>query len=459
MRVSEILLNNLIRNEDFIRRANPYFKEEYFETAAERATYRHVDQYIATYNVPPTFDAILVAMSQDKAISEVAEKEIDALVGRLKTATEKQELNWLLTTAEHFCRQRALYNAIMSSIQIYEGKDKTHDWGAIPSILNEALAVSFDNSVGHDWMSDAPERFTYYNTVEDKFEFDVDFLNKITLGGVAKKTLNVLVAGPHAGKTAMLCHLATGYLKKGLNVLYITNEIAEKEIGRRIDANLLDVNIEDLANVPKSLFFSGIDAIKQKTGGTLKIKEYPATHCHVGHIAALLDELRLKQGFEPAILIVDYLNIMSSNRIKLGQSVNTYVYIKSISEELRGLATERQLPVWTATQFNRTGAKSSDPDMDTVSECVHVDELVTLSSGEMRRIVDVQIGDGIMSHDGIRTILNKSDVKRKRCFRVGTKSGRSIVVSGEHVIPTARGRLSIVGGLCVGDKVRSADAG
>ena len=366
--ISQVILNNLVRNAEFVKRAAPYLKEEYFEEDSEKAVFRHINEFIAKYSVPPTFDAVFVSLAKDKTIGEETEKKVDDLIVRLQASSDTPDITWLITESEAFCKERAIYNAIMESIHIFEGKKKGTDWGTIPTLLTDALSVSFDTSIGHDYLEDAEIRFDHYHDVVEKFPFDIDAFNVATGNGVGRKTLNVIVAGPHAGKTAMLCHLSAMYLRDGKNVLYVTNEMSEIEIAKRIDSNLFDVNISDVTSIPKGQFDNEVARLKQKYTGKLKIKEYPTSTCHVGHIRSLLNELKIKQNFEPDVIMVDYLNILTSFRIKFGQQVNMYQFIKTVSEELRGLAVEQDLPIWTATQLNKQGYMSDNPGMESISE-------------------------------------------------------------------------------------------
>jgi replicative DNA helicase len=382
MRTSEIILQNLVLNYDYAKRVIPYLKEEYFDESGDQFFFRHTSHFINKYNASPTFDALFVEFTNDKSIPENTFNQIDTLVGKLKGRKESEHLDWLLQTTESFCKERALYNSIRQSIAIFEGDDKKHDWGAIPDILNQALAVSFDTSIGHDYLSDYEKRFEYYHRVEDRLAFDIDYLNKITKGGLPPKTLNLVYAGTHAGKSAMMCHMASHNLMAGKNVLYVTLEMSEEEVSKRIDANLFDLSFDQVMTLTKKDFTSKVNKLQEKTQGILKVKEYPTATAHIGHVRSLVNELRLKQGFEPDIIYIDYINIMTSSRVKAGSNGTTsYTLMKAISEELRGLAVELNLPIFSATQFNRSASTSSDPSMDGVAESFAVNFIADLVLG------------------------------------------------------------------------------
>lgn len=382
MKTSEIILQNLVSNFEYAKRVSPYLKPDYFDDSSEQVLFKHTASFISKYNASPDYDALFIELTNDKSIPEATYNSIDTLIGKLKLKREQQNLEWLINTTESFCKERALYNSIRQSIAIFEGTDKRHDWGNIPSILTEALAVSFDNSIGHDYLDDYEKRFEYYHRVQQRLKFDIDYMNKITKGGVPPKTLNMIYAGTHTGKSAIMCHMAANNLMEGKNVLYVSFEMSEEEISKRIDANLFDVTMDELMSLTKDGFGSKITKLKKKTQGKLKVKEYPTAGAHVGHIRTLLNELLLKQGFVPDVIYIDYINIMTSSRIKAGASSTTsYSFMKSISEELRGLAVECNLPIWSATQFNRGSASSSDPSMEGIAESFAVNFIADLVLG------------------------------------------------------------------------------
>ncbi len=366
--IEHSILKNLVINEDYTRKVLPFLKEEYFEDGNQKAVFQECREFINKYDSRITYEALSIELQNRTDLTEKDYIEISQLVDRLRSDEEDQQLQWLLDVTETWCRDRAIYLALMDSIYITEGKDSKRDRGAIPSILTEALAVSFDNHIGHDYLEDYAERFETYHRKEDRIPFDLGYFNKITKGGLPNKTLNVALAGTGVGKSLFMCHMASACLVDGYDVLYITMEMAEEKIAERIDANLLDVNIQDIVEIPQQIFEKKIDKLTQKTRGHLIIKEYPTASAHVGHFRALLNELALKKSFRPSIIFIDYLNICASSRYSKMGNVNSYSYIKAIAEELRGLAVEANVPIVSATQTTRSGYSSSDVDITDTSE-------------------------------------------------------------------------------------------
>ncbi len=364
----EIVLANLFYNTEYTKRVLPYIKIEYFDTAAQKIIFKNIEHYVNKYNSNPTKESLYIEISKNKNMTEAVQKSVGSTMDTILQVGENQNLDWMIETTEKFVQKKALHNAINQSIEIFEGKDKVNDWGAIPDILNKALSVSFDSSIGHDYIDDSDQRFEHYHAKEYKIPLRLDWFKRITKGGVGKRTLNLMLGPPHGGKSAFLINFAADDLADGRNVLYITNEMSEFEISKRIDANLFDVPMDEIQNLSREDYVKGINAIRAKSHGRLKIKEYPMASSHVGHYRALLNELKLKQNFVPDVIYVDYLNIMLSSRLKTGASSNMYYYVKCISEELRGLASEFDVPIWSATQFNRAGAAEEDPGMGGVSE-------------------------------------------------------------------------------------------
>jgi replicative DNA helicase len=361
------ILNSLIHSETYCRKALPHIKSEYFEKEY-RPVFELVISFIKSYNKLPTVAALQIELSNSKYTSRSDLNDITNLITSLEKKSEVDE-TWLVNSTEKFCKDRAVQLAIMESIDILDGKRQDKAEGSIPEILSKALAISFDTNIGHDYIENAAERYAFYHKKEDKTPFDIEMLNTITKGGVSRKTLNIILAGTGVGKSLAMCHFASAALAEGKNVLYITLEMAEEKIAERIDANLFDIDIADIENMPKDLFESKVDKIKKKTQGKLIVKEYPTATAHVGHFRALLDELKLKKAFKPDIIFIDYLNIAASSRMKgLGGSINTYSYVKAIAEELRGLAVEFNVPVWSATQVTRTGFGNSDVEITDTSE-------------------------------------------------------------------------------------------
>jgi len=361
-----IILKNLLCNEKYSRKVLPFIKDEYFEDLNQKIIFEEIDSFIRKYNQLATKEILLIEV--DKR-SDINEDNYKSIVKILESFDESLvELEWLIDTTEKWCRDRAIYLALMESIHIADGKDEKKNRDSIPSILSDALAVSFDNHVGHDYLQDYEERYETYHKKEQKIAFDLEYFNKITKGGLPIKTLNIALAGTGVGKSLFMCHVASACLLQGRNVLYITLEMAEEKIAERIDANLLNVNIKDIGDLPKSTFESKVNSIVKKTQGTFIIKEYPTASAHAGHFKALLNELALKKSFRPDIIFIDYLNICSSSRYKGNIGVNSYSYIKAIAEELRGLAVEFSVPIFSATQTTRGGFGSSDPELTDTSE-------------------------------------------------------------------------------------------
>ena len=364
-RVELTILRNLFFNEDFTRKVTPFIKSEYFTSRDERILFEEVEKFIVKYKNNPTKEAILIEIGKRKDINEDECKSVENLVNGFRE--EEVNIQWLLDTCEQFCKDRAVHNAVLDGIKILDNKDKKRKPEAIPSILSEALAVSFDNHIGHDYLADAERRFEWYHTKEKKYQFDLSYFNKITKGGVPAKTLNIALAGTGVGKSLFMCHCASAYLTQGLNVLYVTLEMAEEKIAERIDANLLDLTVDDLHTVPKQLYDDKVKKINTKTTGKLIIKEYPTASAHSGHFRSLINELSLKKDFTPDVVFIDYLNICSSSRFK-GGNISSYFYIKAIAEELRGLAVEFNVPIFSATQTTRSGFVSTDIGLEDTSE-------------------------------------------------------------------------------------------
>ena len=359
------ILNNLVTNDQFRRQTFPYLKKEYFEEEHNKLLFDLISNFIDKYEKCPTKESLAIDLQNVGSLTDQQFKiSLEAID---KVSDERVDQTWLVDSTEEWCRNRAIYLSLLESIQIADGKDEKKDKGAIPSILSDAIAVSFDNRIGHDYFSNYQERFEYYNRVEEKIPFDLSMFNKITKGGLSNKTLNVALAGTGVGKSLFMCHVAAATLLQGKNVLYITCEMSEEKIAERIDANLLGVNIQEIADLPKQIFESKVNKLMKKTQGKLIIKEYPTASAHVGHFKSLLNELTLKTSFKPDLIFVDYLNICASQRFK-GAVVNSYTYVKAIAEELRGLAVENNVPIISATQTTRSGYGSSDVDLTDTSE-------------------------------------------------------------------------------------------
>ena len=365
-KVENLVLKNLLYDEKYSRKVIPFIKKEYFEDPSHKILYEEISSFIIKYDELPTKEAVSIEVENREDLNESLFKELSKIISYLDK--EPADFDWLCDTTEKWCRDRAIYLALMESIALADGKDEKKGRDAIPSILSDALAVSFDNHVGHNYLEDYEERYAIYHRKEDKIPFDLEYLNKITKGGLPNKTLNIALAGTGVGKSLFMCHVASAALMQGRNVLYITCEMAEEKIAERIDANLLNVNIQDIVDLPKQIFDSKVNNLSKKTQGNLIIKEYPTASAHAGHFRSLLNELALKKSFRPDIIFVDYLNICASSRYKGSANINSYTLVKSIAEELRGLAVEANVPIVSATQTTRSGYGSSDVDITDTSE-------------------------------------------------------------------------------------------
>jgi archaellum biogenesis ATPase FlaH len=365
-RLETTILRNLVHNEPYMRKVVPFLKGEYFTDTSDRSAFDLITGFISKYNKCPTVEALEIAL-QNSNFGEGQFKETYELVKSLDQNQPSEE-KWLLDETEKFCKDKAVYNAILRSISVMDGRDTQLSKDGIPTLLQEALSVCFDNSVGHDYFENSNERYDFYHRLEARIPFDLDLFNKITQGGLPNKTLNIALAGTGVGKSLFMCHVAAGAIAQGKNVLYITMEMAEERIAERIDSNLLNVEIGQLKELPKQLFDSKIEKLKKKLHGKLIIKEYPTASAHVGHFKSLLNELSLKRSFKPDIIFIDYLNICASSRFKAGGNVNSYTYVKAIAEELRGLAVEFNVPIVSATQTTRSGYSNTDVELTDTSE-------------------------------------------------------------------------------------------
>lgn len=365
-KIEFLIIRNLLYNENYVRKVLPFIKLEYFEDHNQKVIFEEIHKFVSEYNKIPTKETLTIEVKNRKDINDTQYKELLKLIESLDDVSV--EFEWLIQTTEKWCKERAIYLALMESIYIADGNDEKKNRDSIPSILTDALAVSFDTNIGHDYLQDYEKRYESYHRKEDRVEFDLEYLNKITKGGLPNKTLNIALAGTGVGKSLFMCHVASSVLLQGKNVLYITMEMAEEKIAERIDANLLNIPIQQLTELPKSMFESKVTSLSKKTQGTLIIKEYPTSSAHSGHFRSLLNELSLKKSFKPDIVFIDYLNICASSRYKTNLSVNSYSYIKAIAEELRGLAVEFNVPIFSATQTTRGGFGSSDPELTDTSE-------------------------------------------------------------------------------------------
>lgn len=396
MNVETIILKNLLKNEPYTRKVLPFLREDYFHSEDDKTLFKTIRDFVVKYNAQPTIDALTLEISSTKKLTEDTEKKIMASIEVLKNDSADTNLDWIVSTTEQFCQDKAVYNAMMQSIDIMNNKTGSLSKGAIPQLLSDALAISFNTAIGHDFFAQYQDRYEYYHRIEEKIAFDLDFFNKITKGGVSKKTLNMIMGGVHTGKSMFLCHFSAAYLAQGKNVLYITLEMAEEEIAKRIDCNLLNITFDDLENLSKDMFEKRVKSAMNKTNGKLIIKEYPATTASVHHFKALLNELELKKKFVPDVIMIDYINLCASSRLKAGSASDTYVYVKSVAEEVRGFGQQCGIPIWSATQLNRSGFGSSDPDMTNTAESFGLPAtvdllLVLIATEELKQLNQIMV--------------------------------------------------------------------
>ena len=416
--IEKLILSNLLSNEEYGRKAIPFLKSEYFIERSIKSLYEGVNEFVNKYNKFPNKEALLIELDENKEISSYY-NDVSVLVGELEDKPN-ENIDWLIDQTEKFCQDKAIYNAIMKSIQILDSDKDKLGKGAIPQILSDALSVSFDSHIGHDFFEDASDRYEYYHRKEEKVPFDLDYFNQITKGGLPNKSLNVILAGTGVGKSLAMCHFAAANLAAGMDVLYITLEMAEEKIAERIDANLLNVSLDELGLLPRDSYDKKMERLLSNTKGKLIIKEYPTASAGAGHMRHLLNELKVKRNFKPRIIYIDYLNICSSSRLKYGANVNSYTYIKAIAEELRGLAVEFDVPIVTATQTTRSGFTSSDLGLEDTSESFGLpataDFMIALISSE-----ELQDLNQIM----VKQLKNRySDPTKHRRFVVGVDKSK-----------------------------------
>lgn len=427
MNFEQLIFSNVLYNEDYARQCLPHIKAEYFHDQVDRKIFTLLDKYVAEYNSIPTKEALLIELNNADGLSEEQFKVATDLIKTLDETKIKKDDKWLIDQTEKFCQDKAIYNAIMQSIKIMDDKKGDKSKGNIPHLLTEALGISFDDSIGHSFLEDSESRFEFYHRKEERIPFDLDYFNKITKGGLPKKTLNCFLAPTGVGKTLFMTHMAAANLLDSKNVLYITMEMAEERIAERIDANLMNVRIDELATMPKETFMRKIDRLRQKTMGKLIIKEYPTSSAGSANFRHLLNELRLKKNFQPDIIYIDYLNICISSRLKSSVNVNSYTYVKTIAEELRGLAVEFEVPIVSATQANRSGFDNSDIDMTNTSESIGlpatVDSLFALIvTDELKELNQVMV----------KQLKNRySDIEKHKRFVVGIDRARMKLYDAE----------------------------
>ena len=435
--IERTALSNLVHNEEYCRKVLPFIKPDYFAVKEERVVFEEITSFVDKYRKMPTKISLEIEIETRK---DLTENEHQKIVEILKTldATDV-DMEWLVDTTEKFCKDKAIYNAIVEGISIIDGKDKNRGADSIPSLLTDALAVSFDNAVGHDYFDDSIARFDFYHKIEERIPFDLEFFNKITKGGLPQKTLNIALAGTGVGKSLFMCHMAANCLSQGKNVLYITLEMAEERIAERIDANLMNVSMEDLHDLPKSMFENKIKKIQKKTNGKLIIKEYPTASAHSAHFRGLLKELSIKRSFKPDMIFIDYLNICASSRLKGAANVNSYTYIKSIAEELRGLAVETNVPIMSATQTTRGGFTSTDIGLEDTSESFGLpataDFMFALISNEeldgLNQIVVKQLKNRYNDPTMNKRFVLGIDRSKMRLYDVDNREQEDLVDSGQ----------------------------
>ena len=433
--MESLILSHLLYNEEYARKVIPYLKAEYFHKTSDKIIFNIVQDFITKYNSLPSKEICYIDLTNQENLSEQDFKECQTTIGALEVS-EKTELDWLTTKTEEFCKEKALYNVIRKSITYLDDKTgKLGDKGVLTKLFADALAVPFDPAIGHDFFDDFVSRWELYHLTENRIAFDLELFNKITRGGVARKTLSILMGPPGIGKSIFLCHFAAANLSAGYNVLYITLEMAQERIAERIDANLLDVPIEDLEKLSKEEYTAKIRKIKQKTDGKLIIKEYPTSGAGSNHFRHLLEELKIKKNFRPDIIYVDYLNICASARMKYGSNVNTYMYMKSVAEELRGIAVEYEVPVFTATQVNRQGFRNSDPDMENTSDSIGLpqttDLMFTLITNEdlekMNQIMVKQLKNRYSDPNYFKRFVVGVDKKKMRLYNTEQSAQDDII--------------------------------
>lgn len=446
-RIETTILSNLIYDEDYSRKVIPFLKKEYFSDNVEAIVAEEIFKFFETFTKLATPEILSIEISNRRDINQSelvdAHKMIETLSFNEINAT------WLLNETESFCKQRAVYLAILESIQIIEGNDKKYTQEAIPTLLSDALSVCFDTNVGHDYFHDSDERFEFYRRVEEKIPFDIEILNKITAGGLSRKSLNVLLAGTGVGKSLVMCHFAASALAQSKNVLYITMEMAEERIAERIDVNLLNLGMSEIKTIDKNIFDSRIQKLRKKAQGTLIIKEYPTASAHAGHFRALIEELKSKKDFAPDIIFVDYLNICASQRMKFGAGVNSYTYVKAIAEELRGLAVEYNVPLVSATQSNREGINSSDLDLTNTSESIGLPQtcdlmLALISTEELEELGQImikQLKNRYNDPSYYKKFVVGIDRNKMRIFDVENSAQETIVLPQDSLPLMQRGRV------------------
>lgn len=449
------IFRGLLYDDVYTRKVIPYLDEKYFDGTL-KILFKIYKNLFDSYNSIPTLEAIAVTLQNES----IGDSDFEAILEFIEEVSDKPselpDTQWLVDQTEEYCKDKAIYNAIYSSISILDGSDTKKDKHAIPDLLDEALAVSFDTSIGMSLFEDAERRYEIYTSDDERLDAVLNALNVLTNGGFKKKSLIVALAFTNVGKSALMCFLASEYVRAGKNVLYISMEMAEEVVYERVEANLFGVTTNSLKEMKREEYLNKVSELKKKTHGELIVKEYPTSGAHVGHFRHLLKELDQKKKFRPDIIFVDYINICASSRYTSMSGVNSYSYVKAIAEELRGLAVEFDVPLFSATQTNRGAANESNPDLTATSECLALGTEVITTKGK-KVIEDVQVGDKLLGSDGFVTVIQTHHPKRKKTYTIKTKSGKVIRCSADHVFPTGNGRKSINSGLVVGDKLNSIE--
>lgn len=452
MKIEQTIIDNLICNEDFARKVIPFLEKDYFTSFTEQSLYRIIDTFVQTYNKIPNKNILEIAVDKLNGLTEDQYKDLRGRVDGMSELT-LENTEWLLDETEKYCRDRALFNAINESIQILGDKKSDISRGIIPELLSKALSISFDTHIGHDYFDDAEARYDFYHQDDFRIPFDIDILNKITKGGLKRKTLNFLIAASGVGKTALMCHFAAANLMHGKNVLYITLEMSEEMISQRIDANLMDIVLDDIDKMPKDVYLKRIESIRAKTPGRLVVQEYPTSSAGASHFRHLLNELKIKKGFVPDIIYVDYLNICASSRIKIGSPGGSYIYVKSIAEEIRALAVEFNVPIVTATQFNRDGYNVTDVDLTATSESmgiVHTADLVLglISTEELeaeKKIMIKQLKNRYGDMNYYKKFVVGIDKSRMKLFDVAENDNEPLEDNNPSENVPVRGKFNVTG--------------
>lgn len=450
-----IILSSLVKQPEYCDAVLPFLKTDYFLDKSEKSVFETILAYYNKYHCMPTHTALIYEATHDKRLPEQTEEQVRYIVDSIFQLNDNHEMKWLLDTTEEFCQHKAMYNVIMTAVEIYEGEEKKIPETAIPDMMRDAVNISFDTTVGHDWLDDAAKRYDFYTNPESTIPFDISILNEITGGhGVPRKTLNVLLAGVNAGKTGMMCYLASSYAKLGYNVLYITLEMREEMISKRIDANVFNIPLDDLTSVSRDVFMTKVEETKRKGYGKIIVKEYPTGTAHSGHFNYLIKDLKQKRGIKVDVVVVDYIGICASSRVGMA-GTNSYTYLKSVSEELRGLAMEHDVAMWTAIQLNRGGFSSTDVDMTDVADCLDPNTMVVHKEKGNIKLSELNVGDSILTHNNKWTTVKMvHSPKTKPAYKIKLKSGKEIIASDAHVFPTGSGRKRVID-LKIGDKMNS----